>query len=225
MICTVSTAISCASVVGLVYKCAESSASLLQIPLYFIWWKKALPDSNKVCMLTLYFDHPVQISARIQSYPHPVRYQYLQLLYDSTHFVHMYRCTLFIENSHYNPEIASSSIHCLHKCNCASAGTSTTCLQPLCCHVPLYLIRFEMPLWSSNSLRRYLRSFQQPVFFKHAQIFRQSSRSTIVLFQWEYHYNLPIPWLYRVSSQVHMWFIWYQHWSDLQPATYKLQNH
>ncbi len=90
-----------------------------------------------------------------------------------------------------------------------------------------------MPLWSSNSLRRYLLSFQLPVFFKHAQIFSQSSRSTIVLFPVEVTRNLlfpvevtrnlPSPWLYHLSSQVHMWFIWYQQWFDLQPATYKLQ--
>ncbi len=33
--------------------CSKSSASFLQIPLN--WWKETLPDSNKVCMLTLYF--------------------------------------------------------------------------------------------------------------------------------------------------------------------------
>ncbi len=88
--------------------CRKSSASFLQIPLNL--WKKLSTARLQQGLHVNTVLHRVQIPARIQSYPHPI-----PSASDSTHFLHIYHCTLFRGTCHYNPEIASNSIHCLHK--------------------------------------------------------------------------------------------------------------
>ncbi len=87
---TISAAISCATVVGLVYKSAEN---LQPVSCKYHWTggKSTARLQQGLHVNTVL--HPVQIPACIQSYPHPIRYQYLQLLYDSTTVLTFFTCT------------------------------------------------------------------------------------------------------------------------------------